>query len=93
MVGRVEGLTDAGVHRVALRVSPRLAGANPRLVKIAPRWAGASRTLKRLQPRALLVEEKRPESKARLHAVLDELGYLPTSEVLDHNAVFRPGIR
>ncbi len=55
--------------------------------------SGASRTLKRLQPRALLVEDKRPESRARLHAVLDELGYLPTGEVLDHNAVFRPDTR
>jgi hypothetical protein len=27
------------VHRVALRVSPRLAGANPRLTKIPPAWA------------------------------------------------------
>jgi hypothetical protein len=54
---------------------------------------GATRTLKRLQPRALLVEDKRSESSARLHAVLDELGYRPTGEVLDHNAVFRPELR
>lgn len=53
---------------------------------------GAARTLKRLQPRALLVEDKRSESSARLHAVLDELGYRPTGEVLDHNAVFRPDL-
>ena len=52
--------------------------------------SGAARTLERLQPRALLVEDKRSESRARLHAVLDELGYTPTGEVLDHNAVFRP---
>jgi FkbM family methyltransferase len=52
--------------------------------------AGASRTLKRLRPRAVLVEDKRKESSARLRAVLDELGYLPTGDVLDHNAVFRP---
>lgn len=52
--------------------------------------AGASRTFKRLQPRAVLVEDKRPGLSARLHAVLDELGYLPTGDVLDHNAVFRP---
>jgi hypothetical protein len=51
---------------------------------------GASRTIKRLRPRAVLVEDKRPQSRARLHAVLDELGYRPTGEVLDHNAVFRP---
>ncbi|TCC12516.1 FkbM family methyltransferase [Kribbella soli] len=51
---------------------------------------GATRTLKRLQPRALLVEDKRSDSSARLHAVLDECGYLPTGEVLDRNAVFRP---
>ncbi|WP_410788749.1 FkbM family methyltransferase [Kribbella sp. C-35] len=52
--------------------------------------AGASRTIKRLRPRAVLVEDKRPESSGRMHAVLDELGYLPTGAVLDHNAVFRP---
>lgn len=51
---------------------------------------GASRTIKRLRPRAVLVEDKRPEARARLHAVLEELGYRPTGEVLDHNAVFRP---
>lgn len=51
--------------------------------------SGATRTFKRLQPRVVIVEDKRPESRARLHAVLDELGYLPTGEVLDHNAVFR----
>jgi len=51
--------------------------------------SGATRTFKRLQPRVVVVEDKRPESRARLHAVLDELGYLPTGEVLDHNAVFR----
>ncbi|WP_350279637.1 FkbM family methyltransferase [Kribbella sp. HUAS MG21] len=51
---------------------------------------GGSRTFKRLQPRAVLVEDKRPELSARLHAVLDELGYRPTGEVADHNAVFRP---
>jgi FkbM family methyltransferase len=52
--------------------------------------SGAARTLKRLRPRALLVEDKRRESSARLYAVLDELGYQPTGEVLDHNALFRP---
>jgi len=52
--------------------------------------AGAARTIKRLQPRALLVEDKRTDLRARLHAVLDELGYRPTGEVLDHNALFRP---
>ena len=50
---------------------------------------GGTRTFKRLQPRVVIVEDKRPETLARLHAVLDELGYLPTGEVLDHNAVFR----
>jgi len=52
--------------------------------------SGATRTLKRLQPRALLVEDKRSGSSARLHTILDELGYLPAGEVLDHNALFRP---
>jgi FkbM family methyltransferase len=52
--------------------------------------SGAARTLKRLRPRALLVEDKRIESSARLHAVLDELGYQATGEFLDHNALFRP---
>lgn len=52
--------------------------------------SGAAHTLTRLQPRALLVEDKRPEVSARLHAVLDELGYRPTGEELDHNALFRP---
>ncbi|HWD78266.1 MAG TPA: FkbM family methyltransferase [Kribbella sp.] len=52
--------------------------------------AGAARTVKRLQPRAVLVEDKRPETRARLYAVLNELGYLPTGEVLDNNALFRP---
>ena len=52
--------------------------------------AGAAGTLKRLRPRALLVEDKRSETSARLHAVLDDLGYRPTGDVLDHNAVFRP---
>jgi FkbM family methyltransferase len=52
--------------------------------------SGAAHTLTRLQPRALLVEDKRPEVSARLHAVLDELGYRPTGAVLDHNALFRP---
>jgi FkbM family methyltransferase len=52
--------------------------------------SGAAHTLIRLQPRALLVEDKRADLSARLHAVLDELGYRPTGEVLDHNAVFRP---
>jgi FkbM family methyltransferase len=51
--------------------------------------SGAAHTLTRLQPRALLVEDKRADLSARLHAVLDELGYRPTGEVLDHNAVFR----
>jgi FkbM family methyltransferase len=54
---------------------------------------GATRTLKRLQPRAVLVEDKRSDSSARLHAVLDECGYRPTGEVLDRNAVFRPELR
>jgi hypothetical protein len=52
--------------------------------------SGAAHTLTRLRPRAVLVEDKRSESSARLHAVLDELGYRPTGEVLDHNALFRP---
>ena len=52
--------------------------------------SGAAHTLTRLRPRALLVEDKRADLSARLHAVLDELGYRPTGEVLDHNAVFRP---
>jgi FkbM family methyltransferase len=52
--------------------------------------AGAAHTLTRLRPRAVLVEDKRSESSARLHAVLNELGYQPTGEVLDHNALFRP---
>ena len=52
--------------------------------------SGATRTLKRLQPRALLVEDKRSESNARLHTILDEMGYLPAGETLDHNALFRP---
>lgn len=51
---------------------------------------GGSRTFKRLRPRAVLVEDKRPDERARLHAVLDELGYLPTGQVLDNNALFRP---
>ncbi|MGW1340977.1 FkbM family methyltransferase [Kribbella sp. NPDC002412] len=52
--------------------------------------AGATHTLTRLRPRAVLVEDKRPEASARLHAVLSELGYQPTGEALDHNALFRP---
>jgi FkbM family methyltransferase len=52
--------------------------------------AGAAHTLTRLRPRAVLVEDKRSESSARLHAVLNELGYQPTGEMLDHNALFRP---
>jgi FkbM family methyltransferase len=52
--------------------------------------SGAAHTLTRLRPRAVLVEDKRSESSARLHAVLDELGYRSTGEVLDHNALFRP---
>ncbi|MEI8410488.1 MULTISPECIES: FkbM family methyltransferase [unclassified Kribbella] len=52
--------------------------------------SGAAHTLTRLQPRALLVEDKRAETSARLHAALDELGYQPTGEVMDHNALFRP---
>ena len=51
---------------------------------------GAARTMRRLRPRALLVEDKRRETSARLHPVLAELGYRPTGEVLDHNALFRP---
>ncbi|MEV0284209.1 FkbM family methyltransferase [Kribbella sp. NPDC050820] len=52
--------------------------------------SGATQTLTRLRPRALLVEDKRPETRTRLHAVLARLGYRPTGEVLDHNALFRP---
>ena len=52
--------------------------------------SGGARTVMRLQPRALLVEDKRSETSARLHAVLDAFGYRPTGEVLDHNALFRP---
>ncbi|WP_329483471.1 FkbM family methyltransferase [Kribbella sp. NBC_01484] len=52
--------------------------------------SGATRTLKRLQPRALLVEDKRSESSARLHTILDEMRYLPAGETLDQNALFRP---
>src|SRR5262249_21999825 len=51
---------------------------------------GGAPTLMRLQPRALLLGGQRGESGARLHAMLDALGYQPTGEVLDHNAVFRP---
>lgn len=55
-----------------------------------PALTGAAHTLTRLRPRAVLVEDKRRESSAQLHAVLDELGYRQTGEVLDHNALFVP---
>jgi FkbM family methyltransferase len=54
---------------------------------------GATRTLIRLQPRAVLVEDKRPDLRRRLHAVLDELGYRWTGATFDHNALFRPDPR
>jgi FkbM family methyltransferase len=54
---------------------------------------GASRTLIRLQPRAVLVEDKRPDLRRRLHAVLDELGYRSTGATFDHNTLFRPDRR
>lgn len=39
VVGSAEGLTEAGVTRVANRISPRVADQNPQLVKISPEWA------------------------------------------------------
>jgi FkbM family methyltransferase len=54
---------------------------------------GATRTLVRLQPRAVLVEDKRPDLRRRLHAVLDELGYRSTGASFDHNTLFRPDRR
>src|SRR5688500_17820464 len=42
-VGRLEGLSGAGVSRVATRISPRLAERNPGLVKIRPEWAACVR--------------------------------------------------
>lgn len=54
---------------------------------------GATRTLVRLQPRAVLVEDKRPDLRRRLHAVLDELGYRSTGTSFDHNTLFRPDRR
>lgn len=54
---------------------------------------GATRTLVRLQPRAVLVEDKRPDLRRQLHAVLDELGYRSTGRTFDHNTLFRPDRR
>ncbi|NEA35347.1 FkbM family methyltransferase [Streptomyces sp. SID13031] len=54
---------------------------------------GATRTLVRLQPRAVLVEDKRPDLRRQLHAVLDELGYRSTGVTFDHNTLFRPDRR
>jgi len=39
VVAAIEGRTDAGVQRVATRISPRLAKSNPGLRKIDPRWS------------------------------------------------------
>ncbi|GAA1537586.1 FkbM family methyltransferase [Kribbella lupini] len=39
VLGRIEGLRPGGVQRIALRISPRLADANPGLAKISPAWA------------------------------------------------------
>ena len=47
LAGAVEGLTDSGVHRVALRISPRLADANPWLVKVSPDWSTPSVSVRR----------------------------------------------
>lgn len=55
--------------------------------------SGAAKTLIRLQPRAVLVEDKRPDLRRRLHAVLDELGYRSTGVTFDHNTLFRPDRR
>lgn len=52
--------------------------------------SGATRTLTRLQPRAVLVEDKREDVRARLYAVLDQLGYRHSGKVFDRNALFRP---
>jgi FkbM family methyltransferase len=38
VVGSTEGLTEAGVTRIANRISPRVADQNPQLVKISPEW-------------------------------------------------------
>lgn len=51
--------------------------------------SGGRRTLASLKPRAVLVEDKRPESRPELHHLLASLDYHPTGEVLDHNALFR----
>jgi FkbM family methyltransferase len=55
--------------------------------------AGATRTLVRFQPRAVLVEDKRPDLRRRLHTALDELGYRSTGVTFDHNTLFRPDRR
>jgi len=47
MIGALEGLTDSGVHRVALRISPRVPDQNPELVKIPPEWAVPSVVVRR----------------------------------------------
>ncbi|WP_041289096.1 FkbM family methyltransferase [Kribbella flavida] len=50
---------------------------------------GAAHTLTRLRPRAILVEDKLEDQRSRLYEVLDELGYRPTGDLLDHNRLFR----
>ncbi|MDX6262741.1 MAG: hypothetical protein QOH84_4429 [Kribbellaceae bacterium] len=55
--------------------------------------AGATRTLVRFQPRAVLVEDKNPDLRRRLHTALDELGYRSTGVTFDHNTLFRPDRR
>ncbi|GAA0933660.1 hypothetical protein GCM10009554_19070 [Kribbella koreensis] len=52
--------------------------------------AGATRTLIRFLPRAVLVEDKNPALRRRLHTALDELGYRSTGATFDHNTLFRP---
>ncbi|MFI5710605.1 FkbM family methyltransferase [Kribbella sp. NPDC051620] len=52
--------------------------------------AGATRTLVRFKPRAVLVEDKNPALRRRLHTALDELGYRSTGVTFDHNTLFRP---
>lgn len=55
--------------------------------------AGATRTLVRFKPRAVLVEDKNPDLRRRLHTALDELGYRSTGVTFDHNTLFRPDRR
>ncbi|WP_328996564.1 FkbM family methyltransferase [Kribbella sp. NBC_01245] len=51
--------------------------------------SGGRRTLTRLKPRVVPVEDKRAEGRRELHDLLAALGYHPTGQVLDHNALFR----